>query len=132
MLARTPLLIIPLILYNIVMLTGLGGQAGFGAALFTLPMLSGGSWTMTIADLIVLTALIILFIEILKSTRTGTGSVVDHILSTLVFVAFLVEFLLVAGAATSLFFTLMVITLIDVMAGFSVSIRSAGRDITMG
>ena len=86
---------------------------------------------MTIADLLVLVALFILFIEILKSTRTGSSSVVDHMLSTLVFVLFLVEFLLVSGASTSVFFTLMVITLIDVMAGFSVSIRAAGRDITM-
>ena len=131
MLARLPLLIIPLILYNIVMFTGLGGAAGFQGALFTLPMMSGGSWTMTIADLLVLVALFILFIEILKSTRTGSSSVVDHMLSTVVFVLFLVEFLLVSGASTSVFFTLMVITLIDVMAGFSVSIRAAGRDITM-
>jgi predicted Co/Zn/Cd cation transporter (cation efflux family) len=56
----------------------------------------------------------------------------DHLLSTFVFVAFLVEFLLVKGAAHPVFFTLMVIALIDVLAGFSVSIRSAGRDVNLG
>jgi hypothetical protein len=50
-------------------------------------------------------------------------------LSLFVFVAFLVEFLLVQGAATSLFFTLMLIALVDVLAGFSVTIRSSGRDV---
>jgi hypothetical protein len=57
--------------------------------------------------------------------------VIDHLLSTFVFVAFLVEFLLVKGAAHSVFFTLMIITLIDVLAGFSVSIRAAGRDVNL-
>ena len=44
---------------------------------------------------------------------------------------FLVEFLLVQGAATSVFFLLMLMTLVDVMAGFSVSIRSATRDVDL-
>lgn len=131
MLARMPMLAIPLIIFNVLLFLSIGGEAGFTSALFTVPMMSGGSWTMTIADLVILIALALLFVEILKSTRTGTSSVIDHMLSTLVFVAYLVEFLLVSGAATSLFFTLMVITLIDVLAGFSVSIRAAGRDITM-
>ncbi|WP_071674438.1 hypothetical protein [Nioella nitratireducens] len=130
MIARIPLLVIPLILFNLGVF-GLLGDTGFGRSLFTLDMMSGGIWTMTVGDLIVLVALLILFVEIMKSTVTGTASIVDHLLSTVVFVAYLVEFLLVAGAATSLFFTLMVIALIDVLAGFSVSIRAAGRDITM-
>ncbi|MGE3306390.1 MAG: hypothetical protein AB7I52_10505, partial [Rhizobiaceae bacterium] len=57
-------------------------------------------------------------------------SVIDHLLSTFVFVAFLVEFLLVRGAAHSVFFFLMVIALFDVLAGFSISLRAANRDIT--
>jgi hypothetical protein len=72
-----------------------------------------------------------MFFEILKSTRTSNASVLDHLLSTFVFVAFLVEFLVVSGAATSVFFLLMVMALIDLMAGFSVSIRSAGRDVSI-
>ncbi len=76
-------------------------------------------------------ALVLFFVEIVKSTRTSNASILDHLLSTFVFVAFLVEFLLVKGAAHPVFFTLMVITLIDVLAGFSVSLRSAGRDISV-
>lgn len=48
-----------------------------------------------------------------------------------VFVAFLVEFLLVRGAAHAVFFTLMLISLVDVLAGFSVSLRAAGRDVNL-
>jgi hypothetical protein len=42
-----------------------------------------------------------------------------------------VEFLLVPGAAHSVFFTLMAIAFIDVLAGFSVSLRAAGRDFNL-
>jgi hypothetical protein len=128
-----PLLIIPFILYNLG-LAGVfgGGEAGpWGGQLFSLSMLSGGQWSMTLADLMVLVALVLLFFEIVKATRTSTRSVVDHLLSTFVFIAFLVEFLLVRGAAHSLFFVLMVIALMDVLAGFFVSVRAAGRDINL-
>ncbi len=131
MIARIPLLVVPLLLFNLGIFGLLGQGDAFGRSLFSLDMMSGGVWTMTVGDLIVLVALLILFVEIMKSTVTGSASIIDHLLSTVVFVAYLVEFLLVAGAATSLFFTLMVIALIDVLAGFSVSIRAAGRDITM-
>jgi hypothetical protein len=130
--ALVPLLVIPFILFNV----GLVGLFGGGAAgpweqvLFSLPMMSGGVFEMTVGDLLVVVALFLLFFEIMKSTRTSNASVVDHLLSTFVFVAYLVEFLLVRQAAHSVFFILMVIAFIDLIAGFSVSIRSAGRDVS--
>ncbi|MEX0406222.1 hypothetical protein ABGN05_11145 [Aquibium sp. LZ166] len=130
--ASIPLLIVPFIIFNL----GLAGMLGGGAAgpweqvLFTIPMMSGGDWSMTLGDLTILIALILLFVEIMKSTRTSNASVIDHLLSTFVFVAYLVEFLLVRGAAHSVFFILLVIALVDLVAGFSVSIRSAGRDVS--
>ena len=135
MLGAVPLLTIPFILYNL----GLAGFLGAGAAgdpwsavLFSIGMMSGGVFSMRLGDLMVLIGLAFFFFEILKSTRTSNASIMDHLLSTFVFVAFLVEFLLVKGAAHPVFFTLMVIALIDVLAGFSVSIRSAGRDVNLG
>ncbi|TJW76303.1 MAG: hypothetical protein E5X43_29410, partial [Mesorhizobium sp.] len=100
--------------------------------MFSIRMMSGGVFSMTLGDLIVLIGLLLFFVEIVKSTRTSSASIMDHLLSTFVFVAFLVEFLLVKGAAHSVFFTLMVIALVDVLAGFSVSMRAATRDINMG
>jgi hypothetical protein len=134
MLGLVPLLIIPFILYNLG-LTGLFGTGNgdpWASEIVSVSMMSGGVWTMTLGDLLIVVALILLFVEMIKSTRTSNASVVDHLLSTFVFVAFLVEFLLVQGAAHSVFFTLMVIALFDVLAGFSVSLRSAGRDVTFG
>ena len=126
-----PLLIVPFFFFNL----GLIGLLGEGVAtpwdqvIFVLPMMSGGSFSMTLGDLLILIALLLLFVEILKATRTTNASVVDHLLSTFVFIAFLVEFLLVRDAANSVFFILMVIAFVDLLAGFSVSLRAAGRDV---
>ncbi|MEO3389097.1 hypothetical protein [Mesorhizobium sp. CAU 1741] len=132
MLAHIPLMIVPFILYNI----GLAGLFGdlsdpWAADVFSVGMLSGGTWTMTIADLFVLLALLLLFVEVLKATRTSNASLLDHMLSTLVFIAFLVEFLLVERAASSLFFILTAVAFIDVLAGFSISLRAASRDVNL-
>ena len=133
MLAAIPLMIVPLIAYNLVLI-GLigGGVAGLGSTITSLSMMSGATWTMSLGDLLIVVSLVLLFIEVLKATRTGSWSVIDHMLSMFVFLAFLVEFLLVRDAATQVFFILMVIAFIDVIAGFSVSIRSAGRDVSIG
>ena len=133
MLGSIPLLIIPFILYN-VGLTGMVGEAGgdpWKTEISSLAMMSGGVFTMTLGDVLIVIALILLFVEVVKSTRTSNWSVIDHLLSTFVFVAFVVEFLLVKGAAHSVFFTLMVISLVDLLSGFTVSIRAAGRDVNV-
>ncbi len=134
MLGMVPLLIIPYLLFNLG-LTGLFGVVGddpFSTVMFSVTMMSGGVWSMTVGSLLVVIALVLLLAEMVKATRSSNASIVDHLLSVFVFAAFLVEFLLVRGAAHPVFFTLMVIALIDVLGGFSVSIRSAGRDVNFG
>ena len=129
MLLNFPLLIIVVIVYNVVIFSG-GGS--LDTVVFSQSMISGAFWTLTLSDVLIVMALGLLFIEILKSTRTGAGSIIDHLLSTLLFIGCLVEFLVVQAAATSTFFLITVITLIDVMAGYSVTIRSARRDFAVG
>ncbi len=53
----------------------------------------------------------------------------DHILAMALFIVMLVEFLLVPRAATSTFFLLMTIALVDVLAGFIIGMRSLRRQI---
>lgn len=134
MLFNIPLLIAPLIVYNAFAFGLMGTTVGdpWAAPIFTIQMVSQARWTLTLGDLMIVAALVLLFVEILKATRTGMGSIVDHILSTLLFVAYLIEFLLVRETATSVFFILMVVSLIDVIAGYSVTIRGARRDMTFG
>ncbi|MCC2110612.1 MAG: hypothetical protein KDJ16_01105 [Hyphomicrobiales bacterium] len=134
MLLAIPLLIIPLVLYNLVAFgfIGRGGEDPFGQQVFGIDMISGARFSLDIGDMLMLLALVLLFLEILKATRTGAGSIVDHLLSTIVFIIFLVEFLLVGPAATAVFFIIMVMALIDVIAGYSVTIRAARRDFSVG
>lgn len=124
-----PTLVLAVIAYNLIVFVA---AAPFDTVLFVLPMLSGVQWTYTLGDFLMTVTLFLLFIEILKSTRTGGHSLVDHALSTLVFVACLIEFLVVPAAATSLFFMILLVALIDVIAGFSVTIRAARRDFGVG
>lgn len=134
MIAAFPLMLVPFVLYNLAMmgLFGQGGIAALDGEILSLSMLSGAVWTLSMGDLFILVALAVLFVEILKATRHGSGSLINHMLSMLVFVAFLIEFLLLQGAATQIFFILMIITFIDVVGGFAVSIRTAGRDVSIG
>ena len=74
-------------------------------------------------------AIFLLWIELIKSTRAGMRSAMDHVLAMALFIGMLVEFLLVQRAATSTFFLLMAIALVDVLAGFIVGMRSATRQI---
>ena len=62
--------------------------------------------------------------------RTGIGrtAVMNHAFSLVLFIICLVEFLLLPAFATSVFFLIMMMTLLDVMAGFMVTIAAARRD----
>jgi len=127
-----PLLLIPLIAYNFFAFLFMGGSpAGWSNQLLTIPMVSGVEWSLTAEDLMLVVGLVCLFFEVLKSTNTGRSSVIEHMLSTVVFIIFLVEFLLLGAAASSTFFILMMMAIFDVIAGFTVSITGAGRDVTM-
>jgi len=133
MIAAFPLMVIPFVLYNLAMvgLMGSGGIASLGNDVIVLSMLSGAMWSMALGDLFIVIALVLLFFEILKATR-NVNALSNHMLSMLVFIAFLVEFLLVRDAATQIFFILMTTAFIDVIGGFAVSIRTAGRDVSIG
>ena len=134
MLTNVPLMIVPFIAYNLVIMGFIGGGVAdpWSTEVLSLSMMSGAEWVMDLGDLMIALGLFLLFFEIVKATRIGSDTIIDHLLSTLVFVAYLIEFLLVQSAANSVFFILMSITFVDVVAGFTVSIRSATRDVTLG
>ena len=97
--------------------------------IFKIGLISTASLKVTINDLLIIAALFLLFFEIFKATRSDSGSIIDHMLSTFVFIAYLVAFLIWVPAGTSTFLILGIISLIDVLCGFSVSIPSARKDI---
>ena len=130
-----PLIIIVFILYNVIVMIGGSSNADevLRSAIVTIPLMNNPTgWKFTWGDLLILVLLLTLFVELLKATYTSTASLLDHGLSMLVFVACLIEFLLVKQAQTSVFFFIMVASLIDVIAGYTIGIRVARRDIGFG
>ena len=139
MLIALPLLVVPVVIYAIVILTGVVGAGGVTAAeqalrdpIFTIPMVSGSGWNIGSGDLILFLALILLFFELLKSTSSQKVAIVNHALSMILFVFCLVAFLLFPGFATSTFFLILTMSMLDVLAGFIVTIISARKDLEFG
>ena len=124
-----PLLIIPFAIYNIVAFIMSAPDTIWTTDAYSVTMTSGQIWKLTWEDIIVAGSIFLLWIEVIKSTQIGIRAIVDHVLSMLLFVAMLVEFLLVKAAGTSTFFLLMVIAIVDVLAGFIISIRSSQRQV---
>lgn len=139
MLIAIPLLSIPVLIYTIVVLSGVVGTGGLATAeqalrdpLFSVPMVSGTGWDVGTGDLILFLALILLFFELLKSTSSQKVAIINHALSMILFVVCLVAFLLITGFATSTFFLIMTMVMLDVLAGFIVTIISARKDLEFG
>lgn len=142
MIGMFPLLLLVVAAYAIFALAGGmiygSAEAGFDMAIFLQEKLmtfsppSGADWAMTRGDLFLLVGLALLFVEIIISTRSDQRTIINHALSMGVFVIALLAFVTSAAFTTSTFFFLMVLTLIDVVAGFIITIRVARRDIGFG
>jgi hypothetical protein len=124
-----PLLLIPFAIYNIIAFLMPG--VTFSDALFTVTMLSHAQMTISTGDVLTIFAILILYVEILKATRIGSRSIVDHLLSLILFIGMAAEFMTVRQAATSAFLLLVTLSFVDVIGGFSISIRSAQRDVAL-
>jgi hypothetical protein len=122
-----PLLLLPFAIYN--MIAFLTPGVSWTAPVTTVHMMSGADWVLTWEDVLIAFAIFLLWIELIKATRMGMRSVMDHILAMILFIGMLVEFLLVPHAATSTFFLLMAIALVDVLAGFIIGMRASRRQI---
>jgi hypothetical protein len=122
-----PLLLVPFAVYNIIAFLTPG--VSWTSELTTVHMMSGQDWVLTWEDVLLAFSILLLAVEIMKSTRIGMRAVMDHILSMVLFIGMLVEFLLVPRAGTSTFFLLMTISFVDVLVGFLVSIRTSQRQV---
>lgn len=133
-----PLLIIPVVIYNLYALGGgLIGHHDIQEMLsiqhsVTITMFSGDQWKFSFGDLLIFGSLLLLFVEVVKATRTTSNEIINHGLSMLTFVVALIEFITLKGFATSPFFFIMVMTLFDVVAGYTISIVAAEHDLGLG
>lgn len=136
MLRMFPLILIMVILYNFLVFGGwaVGNHdlQPFLAHGVPIKLVSGDIWRFTIADLLMLATFILLFVEIVKATRTTSREIINHGLSMVTFVIALLEFVTLKGFATSAFFFIMAMALFDVVAGYTISIVAAEHDLGMG
>ena len=127
-----PLLAISLIVYAVLALTGAAGPLWYEIGFIELPMVSGELWSVSWGDVFLLGSMGLLFVELLRATKTGSDSIMNHALSVVVFVVALLLFIIVKGFGNSIFFLFMSMTFLDFMAGFIVTTVTARRDLAVG
>lgn len=128
MLGSIPLLALVIIAYNIVVyLTGLAMET----VVFTVPLVSGTTWQVALGDVLLVFGLMMLFVELVNATKTGSSTIINHALSMLVLLVAMVEFIVLPPFGTSVFFLILVLALLDVIAGFTVTITAARRDLNL-
>lgn len=128
MLGTIPLLALVVIAYNIIVyLTGMAMET----VVFTVHLVSGASWQVELGDVLLVFGLAMLFLEIVNATKTGSSTIINHALSMLVLLVAVVEFIVLPPFGTSVFFLILVLALLDVIAGFTVTITAARRDLNL-
>lgn len=116
-----PLLLIPLAIYNIVVFLMQG--VSFDAPLLALSLTSGKTWTATFSDGLLTLGMLLLMVEVIKAAKPGAKYFTDHFLSLLVFAGAAAEFVLLPQFATSTFFLLTVLALVDFLASLAIRAR---------
>src|SRR5262249_31316056 len=104
-----PLLLIPFAFFNIAVFLldmPLGDEEK--SAVFTIPLVSeptlplvfDHSMSVTLGDFIVAIGILLLYVEMIKAVRPGGKSMMDHLLSLILFLAMAAELLFVPRAAS--------------------------------
>jgi hypothetical protein len=130
MLRNIPYTVISFVIFNLVIIFADAGV--WDNVIFTITLFSGQPWSLHVGDLMVLVGLLALMGEVFRATSLAKNAVTNHLLSIIVLIAFVIEFVVVGDAANSTFFILMIIALIDVLTGVVVTLRLATRDVTFG
>ncbi|MBK8452106.1 MAG: hypothetical protein WAQ53_05365 [Thiofilum sp.] len=105
---------------------------GLNVIVLNITLPSGHLWRPTWGDIMVLTGIVALYVELFKSTRTSETTIADHLLSTIVLIFYLVYWLTNPSGGNSVFLILTCMSFLDVIAGFTITISSARRDLSIG
>jgi hypothetical protein len=116
-----PLLLIPLAIYNIIVFLMPG--VSFTDPLVKLTLVSGAEWTVTLSDVLLTLGILLLLAEVIKGARPGAKYLTDHLLSLIVFGAAAAEFVMWPKFATSTFFLLTALALVDFLSGLALRTR---------
>ena len=127
-----PLFAIVLITYNIVAFIGTSHQQSvLTSSLFTINLFSGASFGLTVESFLIIVGLHVLYFNILKSTRSTVDSMISQALAVTVFMVFIIQFIVVERAGTPHFLILTLMSMLDVIGGFTIAVSSARRDVAI-
>ena len=116
-----PLLLIPLAVYNIIAF--LMPSVSFTDVLFKVPMITGETWPVTLADVLLALGVVLLLLEVVKGARPGSKFLMDHLLSLIVFGAAAAEFVMWPKFATSTYFLMTTLSGVDFLSGLALRTR---------
>ena len=122
-----PVLAVVVAAYNF--FVALGSRA-VGDVIREVTLPSGAIWPITVGDVFIVTALVLVLIEF-ASLGSGRASVVNHALSAIVFMICVAELLFVRGCGTAEFALITLIVGLDVVAGYSLTARLARRNLEL-
>ncbi len=99
----------------------------------TIPLISGAHLGLHYNDLFIIATLFMLLVEMIKASNVSHEMTwIEHIFSTVVFIAMIVTFLTWEKAGNATFLTLTCMSAVDVLAGWTISYRAALRDVALG
>jgi hypothetical protein len=116
-----PLLLIPVAIYNIIVFLMPG--VSLAEPVVRLTLLSGAEWPLTLSDMLLALAILLLLLEVIKGARPGAKYLTDHLLSLIVFGGAAAEFLLWPRFGTSTYFLLVLLALVDFLSGIALRSR---------
>jgi len=116
-----PLLLIPLAIYNIIVFLMPG--VSFADPVLKLTLMSGAEWPVTLSDMLLALAILMLLFEVIKGARPGAKYLTDHLLSLVVFGGAAAEFLLWPRFGSSTYFLLTMLALVDFLSGVALRAR---------
>ncbi|MCA1400076.1 hypothetical protein [Bradyrhizobium sp. BRP56] len=116
-----PLLLVPLAVYNIIAFLMPG--VSFTDPLIRLTLLSGEQWQITLSDMLLAAAVLLLLLEVIKGARPGAKYLTDHLLSLIVFGAAAAEFVLWPKFGNSTYGLLTLLALVDFISGIALRTR---------
>src|SRR6476620_6005311 len=116
-----PLLLIPLAICNIIVFLMPG--VAFATPVFTVTLMSGVSWPVTLSDVLIALGILLLMFEVIKGARPGAKFLMDHLLSLMVFAGAAAEFVLLPQFGTSTYFLLTMLALVDFLSGIALRAR---------
>jgi len=133
-----PLMTLSLVVYAVITMTGVGDIVTSTGTTYwqevpiaELELYSGDVWPVTWGVLFLMISMGLLFVELVRATKTGNESVFNHVFSFFVFMLAAFAFVLAKGFGNTTFFIFLMMLLLDPITGIIVTSTTARRDLSV-